>query len=162
MQIRNIFAGYRDLAAFGRGGETVETAAGRSPENSERAASSERPVAALAEILSRYDVTDISPTEFSEMTQRLYDAGTISEEELQRLAAIRHDLDIEGVEGDESIDLLEFYARKIERTQRTMTDSEDSPAAGRQLGPLLNRLDWVEKFALIQSAPDAIGLDALA
>jgi len=160
MQIRNIFAGYRDLAAFARGGEKVETAAGRSAENSRQTASSEKPIAALAEILSRYDVTDISPTEFSEMVQRLYDAGAISEEELQQLAAIRHDLDTEDVEADESIDLLEFYARKIERTRRTMSDS-DAPPAGRQLGPLLNRLDWLEKFALIQSAPDAIGLDAV-
>jgi len=162
MQIRNIFTGYRDLAAFARGGEMVETAAGQSPEDAERAAPCQRPVTALAEVLSRYDVTDITPTEFSEMVQRLYDAGAISEEELQRLAAIRHDLDIEDVEEDESIDLLDFYARKIERTRREMSDSDDSPAAGGQLGPLLSRLDWIEKFALIQSAPDAVGLDAVA
>ena len=34
----------------------------------------------------RYDVTDVSPTEFSEMIQKLFDSGTISQKELQQLA----------------------------------------------------------------------------
>ncbi|MHC4179561.1 MAG: hypothetical protein ACYSWU_18780, partial [Planctomycetota bacterium] len=116
---------------------------------------------AMAEILSRYDVTDISPGQFSKMVQKLFEAGTLSDNELQQLAAIRLDLDIDGVEADESIDLLEFYARKIKKLQSRLSDS-DAPAAERQqLSPLLHRLDWLEKFALIQSAPDAIGLNAV-
>ena len=115
----------------------------------------------MAEILSRYDVTDISPTEFSQMIQKLFEAGTLSEKELQQLAAVRLDLDLEGVEADESIDLLEFYARKVKKAQRQLSDS-DGPSDREQLGPLLGRLDWLQKFALIQSAPDAIGLNALA
>ena len=116
----------------------------------------------MAEILSRYDVTDISPAEFSKMIQKLFEAGTLSDNELQQLAAIRLDLDIDGIEADESIDLLEFYARKIKKLQNRLSDSDAPAADHQQLSPLLHRLDWLEKFALIQSAPEAIGLNALA
>jgi hypothetical protein len=96
------------------------------------------------------------------MIQRLFEAGTLSEQELQQLAAIRIDLDLEGVEADESIDLLEFYAQKIEKAQRRLSDADATAADRQQLGPLLLRLDWLEKFALIQTTPDVIGLDAVA
>ena len=163
MQVSSILAGYPDPTALGKRGETGEAAASRPAETVQLdAASAAGRAAALAEILSRYDVTDICPTEFSEMIQKLYEAGAISENELQQLAAIRLELDTEGVEADESIDLLEFYVDKIEKAQRRLEDSDDAPASRQQLGPMLRRLDWVQKFALIQSAPDAIGLDATA
>ncbi len=162
MQIPNVSAGYPDPAALSKGGETVEAAGSRPPKAGEiHAFSAGAGTTAMAEILSRYDVTDISPAEFSQMIQKLFEAGTLSEKELQQLAAVRLDLDLEGVEADESIDLLEFYARKVKKAQRQLSDSDD-PSDREQLGPLLGRLDWLQKFALIQSAPDAIGLDAVA
>ena len=114
------------------------------------------------EILARYDVTDITPREFSEMVQKLYETGTISETELQQLAVIRQDMDLEDLDPDESIDLMEFYVKKIEKAQRQFEDLDGPPQPHQQLTPLLRRLDWIEKFALVQSAPDAIGLDAVA
>jgi hypothetical protein len=162
MQIRNVLAGHPDTAALAKPSETGEPTAGQPPRADElHPSSAAGGAAAMAEILSRYDVTDISPTEFSQMIQKLFEAGALSEKELQQLAAIRLDLDLDGVESDESVDLLEFYARKIKKVQARWDDS-DGPAAGRQqLGPLLHRLDWLEKFAVIHSAPDAIGLDAV-
>lgn len=162
MQIHSIFAGHSDPAPLGRGTETGQPLGGRPPDAAESPAAAPGAATAVAEILSRYDVVDISPAEFSAMIQKLYDAGAISERELQQLAAVRLDLDGDGVESDESIDLLEFYADKIQKIQRRLSDSDDQPIGSQQLGPLLERLDWIEKFALIQSAPDAIGLDALA
>jgi hypothetical protein len=163
MQISNVLAGHPDPAALAKRGESVEAAAGRPPKAVGRqAVTSTASAAAMADILSDYDVTDISPAQFSEMIQKLFDAGTISQQELQQLAAIRLDLDLENVEADESVDLLEFYTRKIEKIQRGLSDS-DTPATGQQqLAPLLSRLDWLEKFALIQSSPEIIGLDAVA
>ena len=162
MHIPSIFAGYSDLAPFGKNKEAADAAGGRAPEAAEARGSTSATTAAAAEILSRHDVTDITPTEFSMMIQKLYEAGAISEGELQQLTAIRHDLDTEGVEPDESLDLLDFYTRRIREAERHLEDIDGQPASHQQLGPFLRRLDWLEKFALIQSAPDAIGLDAIA
>lgn len=163
MQISHVSAGYPDAAALAKWGETIEAAGGRAAKAVEpHAGLATGAATAMAEILSRYDVMDISPAEFSEMLQRLFEAGTLSENELQELAAIRLDLDMEGVEADESVDLREFYARRIKKLQRRLEDSDAPAADHQQLAPMLRRLDWIEKFALIQSAPEAIGLDALA
>lgn len=163
MQIRNVSADHPDPTTLAKPGDTGEATGSRPPKAGElHAFSATRETAALAEILSRYDVTDISPTEFSQMIQRLFGAGALSEKELQQLAAIRIDLDVDGVEADESVDLLEFYARKIKKLQSRLSDSDTPAADHQQLSPLLHRLDWLEKFALIQSAPEAIGLDAVA
>jgi acyl-CoA reductase-like NAD-dependent aldehyde dehydrogenase len=163
MQISNVLAGYSDPATMAKQGEAGEAAGARGLKAAEGHASPATGKAkAMAEILSRYDVTDISPAEFSRMIQRLFEAGTLSEQELQQLAAIRMDLDLDGVEVDESIDLLDFYAQKIEKLQRRLSDADTPGAGNQQLAPLLHRLDWLEKFALIQSTPDSIGLDAVA
>ena len=162
MQIRNVLAGHPDAAALAKPTETAEPTGSQSPQTEPQRTSSPAGAAAMAEILARYDVTDISPAEFSQMIQKLFEASALSQQELQQLAAIRLDLDLDGVESDESVDLLHFYARKIKKAQNRLSDS-DGPAADRQqLAPLLSRLDWLEKFAVIQSAPEAIGLDAVA
>ena len=163
MQISNVLSGYPDPTALGKRGETAQTAGARGSQTVElRGSTAAESSAALAEILSHYDVADISPAEFTEMIQKLYEAAAISDKELQQLAAIRHDLDTADIDPDESLDLLEFYAEKIEKLQRRLDESEGPSARRQQLGPLLRRLDWIEKFSLIQSAPDAIGLDAMA
>ena len=163
MQVSGISAGFSDPPALGKRAEMSEVAGRRTPRSVDvHVGSAVGPTAHLAQILSKYDVTDISPIELSEMIQKLYEAGTISENELQQLATIRHDLDTDGVEPDESIDLLEYYVEKIEKLQRRLDDADDPPGSHQQLGPLLRRLDWIQKFALIQSAPDTINLDAVA
>ena len=161
MQIRSVLAGHPDWTALGGGGDVGE-AAGRRPAESAPPHGPALKKSAAAEIISRYDVHSISPLEFSEMVQKLYEAGAISQTELQQLAAIRHDLDAEGLKPEESVDLLGFYVQQIESLQRRMDPSDGPPKNHEQLGPMLRRLDWVEKLALIQATPDAIGLDEVA
>ena len=162
MQIRNLSAGHPDPAGLAKQAETGEITGGPQPKAGQpHAAGATAETNAMAEILSRYDVTDISPAEFSRMIQKLFEAGAISDKELQQLAAVRLDMDLRDMEADESIDLLEFYARKITKAQRQLSDSDAPEADRQQLAPLLHRLDWLEKFALIQSAPHPIGLNAL-
>ena len=77
MQIPNVSAGYPDPAALAKGGEIVEAAGSRPPKAGEtHAFSAGAGTTAMAEILSRYDVTDISPVEFSQMIQELFEART--------------------------------------------------------------------------------------
>ena len=163
MQISQILSGLSDLTSAGK---KADAAAGPTGPKPPIGAGADRgtfqPTAAAAEVLARHDVTDITPLDFSKMIQDLYDAGAISQEELQQLTAIRHDLETAGYDPDESVDLLEFYAEQIEDAQRALKDG-DAPAGLRaQVAPLLSRIDWIEKFALIQAAPEAAGLNTLA
>ncbi len=163
MQISGVSAGYSDSMTLGWHAEAgLVPGEGEARLGDVQISSGNERTAALYEVLRKYDVTDITPTEFTEMLQKLYDTGAISESEMQQLAAVRLDMDTAGVEPDESISLLEFYAEKIEKTQRGLADrNDDEVIPGRQeLGPILRRLDWIEKLALIQSSPDSIGLDA--
>ncbi|MEE8450517.1 MAG: hypothetical protein V3R99_01345 [Thermoguttaceae bacterium] len=163
MQISNVSAGYSDPATIGRRGEAAEVDKNRSRQTAElKDATIAMPSVSLSEVLARYDVTDITPADFSGMVQNLFEIGAITTDELQQLAVVGHDLDIEGIDPDESINLIEFYTKKIEEMRREIEGLDGKPLPHQQLGPLLGRLDWIEKFALIQSAPDAIGLDTVA
>ncbi len=160
MQVNGVSSGYPDPTLPGRQAEPGQ--ASGAPGVEVQLGSSIGPSTVLAEILSKYDVTDITPMEFSAMVQKLYEAGAISENELQQLSAIRHELDAGGVDPDGSLDLLEYYVDKIEKLQRRFDPSEGQPPDAEQLGPLLRRLDWIEKFALVQAAPDTVGFSAVA
>ena len=160
MQIANVTAGYSDPATVGKRGDAIEALAGRALKTADlRTPSTAGGRSAAGAILARYDVTRISPTEFSEMIQKLRQADAVSESEFQELAAIRLDLESAGVKPDESVNLMDFYARKVKELQGKF-ENADAAAARQQLGPVLRRLDWVQKFATIQSNPGAVGLDA--
>ncbi len=162
MQINNILAGYHDPTTVSRRSESGETSAATTDATAKTSStSSANGNAALGEILSQYDVTNITPLEFSDMIHQLFNQGVIDENELQQLVAIRQDLDAAGVDNDEPVNLLEFYEERIEELQELREDDE-LPNADQQIAPLLRRLDWVEKFAVIQSAPDAAGINAVA
>jgi len=163
MQISNVSAGYSDPATISRRGDAGDVDKKHVPHAVERSdAATAEPSALLSEVLSRYDVTDITPMDFSSMVQNLFEIGAITTDELQQLAVVGHDLDVAGIDPDESVNLVEFYRDKIEKIQREREGAEGPPLPHQRLAPLQGRLDWIEKFALIQSAPDAIGLDTLA
>ena len=157
MQIQNILSGYTDPTT-NRHAEHLDAVAGRAagetgtPEPGPSLSTSQ----AARHVLKKFDVTEITPKQLSEMIQRLFDAGVITQQEFDQLAAIRLDLDTAGIEPDESVDLLQFYRDKVEEAHRRSEQAVATPDA------LRNRLDWIEKFALIQAAPGAFGLDAVA
>ncbi|MFH1920012.1 MAG: hypothetical protein ABIP48_09025 [Planctomycetota bacterium] len=123
--------------------------------------------AAFREILADYDVTRISPRRFSEMIRKLHDANLLSDQQFQELSLIRGDLDLDGVDSDESLNLVDFYLDKL---RDLGLSPEDLGGAGgslsasqvSQLAPLRHRLEWVEKLATVQSGTERDGLDALA
>ena len=162
MEIARISAGYPDTTTTDRHADASPAGMdGPSRTGPLQVSISAGTPAALSQILSRYDVTDITPGDFSEMIQKLFEAGAISDEELQQLAAVRHDLEVDGMDPDDSLDLIEYYARKIEKLQSRLEGTDGPPGPDEQLGPLLRRLDWIEKFALVQSSSGAFGLDAM-
>ncbi len=160
MQISNIISNLADPATWGKNNEA-------SPATGENALKSVQVQAqsnlstrkASTEILRKYNVTCISPDDFSQMIQKLYQAGALSEKDYQELSAVRGDLEKKGVEANEPINLLEFYSDKVSKAQKELGDTLDEAAGQQRLGPDMRRLDWLQKFAMIQANPDSAGLD---
>jgi len=159
MRISGILAGLSELAQQARREPIGPAGPIASPGQEARPVGVAASPAALRGVLARYDVTDISPRDFSEMIQRLYDAGAINDGQLQELAAVRLDLEQADVAPDESIDLLDFYARRIEKAQHRFGDGNG--ATRTQLAPLLRRLEWIEKLAVLHDTAGELGMDAL-
>ena len=160
MQISNVVTGLSDATTWGKKSETA-VKAGTSAIKSLDSLAQANPTAqkASVDVLRQYDITNITPDSYSQMIQKLYKAGAISEKDYQDLAAVRSDLDKAGIEPDESINMLEFCSDKLSKTQRNLSDSKDQPANQQSLGTDARRLDWMQKFAMIQANPDAVGLD---
>ena len=163
MQVNNIISGLSNAAALGNRNSTAAPGGqpGAATTTSVAPSGSTASNAALQSILSQYDVTNISPNEFSQMLQKLAAAGAVSPQELQQLSGVRGDLTAAGVEPDEATNLLDFYSKKIQNTQQH-TDDADAATQQQQLSPLLGRLGWLEKINSLKTQPDGAGLSALA
>jgi hypothetical protein len=163
MQISNVFSGLADPTSWGKKGETAV----QSSANALMSADSQvkvNPAAATksADILRQYDVTRISPEGFSQMVQKLYKAGVLTEKDYQELAAVRTELERAGVEPNEEINMLEFYSDKLSKAQKELGVTLEEAARQQSLAPDMRRLDWLQKFAVVQANPDAAGLDIAA
>ncbi|MGA2798869.1 MAG: hypothetical protein ABSE63_14925, partial [Thermoguttaceae bacterium] len=163
MQISNVISGLADPTTWGKKSETASKAGANAVKSIEsQVQASPALQKASVEILRHYDVTHITPEEFSQMVQKLHNAGALSEKDFQELSAVRGDLENAGVEPDESINILEFYSDKLGKAQKNLGSTLDDAARQQRLGPDLRRLDWMQKFAMIQANPDAVGLDMAA
>jgi hypothetical protein len=162
MQIRNILAGHSDPAPLGKRGEPVPAGGGPAP-TSEAVPTSARSInSAAAAVLAKYDVSDITPLEFTEMLQELHQTGALTREEYQELAAARVELESSGVGPDDPVDLLEFHRHLIDKLERRLEDAEKPQLVRQELRAARRRLDWIEKFAVVQDNPAAAGINALA
>jgi len=112
--------------------------------------------------MADYDLTRISPQRFSEMLDRLHKGGVLTDEEFTQLSQIRPDLDREGIDANESVDLLDLYSQRTQKLARQVNDQPGDAAGRASLTAAQRRLDWLQKLALVHSSPDSIGLDALA
>lgn len=154
------------LEHLGKRSQTDETGRSR-PGETPATATSTPSTAAIREIAARYDLTCISPQEFSEMIRRLHEAGALTDQEFQELSQIRVDLDQEHVDPDKSLNLIEFYLARLRKLggpiEGMLCAGESTPAgASSEAAAARRRLQWLEKFAAIQAAPERFGLDAQA
>jgi hypothetical protein len=142
-----------------------ESAKGAASETSTASESPASATAALRRIVAQYDVTHISPREFSTMIGQLHEAGALSDGQFQELSQIRADLDLQEVDPDEPLNLVDFYVDKLRELLEAPDDSavsESAPPAaerGPQIASAQRHLQWLEKFAAIQSSADAVGVD---
>ena len=123
--------------------------------------------ASLRQIVSHYDMRSISPREFSEMAQQLFDAGAISEDQFNELAAVRLELDRGMHEPDAPLDLIEVLEDKLRSQQKQQEqlaaagEKNRLPAAGQAMKVTLRQLDWLRKFEIVGSGAYGEGVDAL-
>ncbi len=161
MQIKSLLTGRPDPTAFARN-EPAEPAKGKRPASALGDVGSPNPRDdALRSIVAEYSVTEISPRAFSEMLQRLRQAGALSEKDLQELAAVRADLDQAGVGADDEIDLVRFYSDRVRKAEQLAAQSGDK-TSGQDADRLRTRLAWLSKFAILQSSPEPSRIDAAA
>jgi hypothetical protein len=118
--------------------------------------------AAMREIVSQYDMTDITPNQFSNMIQQLRAKGAISQQDLQELSTIRIDLETAGIGPDETVNLQEFYQQRLASAQGDAAGQSDPAAAQANVQSLASRLTWIQKFAAVRSGDGAAGLNAVA
>jgi hypothetical protein len=160
MKVPNILSGMSDLASRAKRTDSdAATAAGATA-----AANSAVPptaAAAMREIVSRYDMTDITPNDFSSMIQQLYAKGAVSAKDMQDLSSIRADLEAAGVTADQSVNLQEFYQQRLGKAKADAAQSPD-PAAAANIQSLAARMTWVQKFAAVRQAGDTAGVNAVA
>jgi hypothetical protein len=162
MQINTVRNGlYPDPAAPGARSEPIEAMGQRPATTGELSGSPATNTSALREILAEYDVKDITPREFSEMLHKMRKSGVVAEDQLKDLSQIRMDLDRDGIDPDESINLVDYYADKL-RGQPLGSDATTQSGNAPSPEALKRRLDWLEKLALVQSSPDDAELDAVA
>lgn len=143
-----------------RGGDTLSGADGSTtPLLGDRTASS-----VARQILETYDVTHITPRQFSEMLQRMREAGLISEADFNELVKIRNDLNEAGVEPDEVVDLLAFYRKRLQRLE--LWGGEEDQATLNTIKEMWQkRLEWLEKVATARQtgvSSLALGMSAVA
>ena len=161
MQINSLSSRTVGLPTLPRGNDTAEAiGSGQAETTADSGASTSSP--AFRQILSQYDVSSISPRQFSEMLTKLHQSGTISDQQYQNLSQIRTDLDQSGVQPDEDVNLVKFYSQKLSQTQKSAA-SPTTGAAGQpqSLNTTQARLDWLRKVSTIQSDP-ASGIDSMA
>jgi hypothetical protein len=166
MQIANIFSRQSDPTKLGRRNEAVEPAGKQSSGSSSvQAASAAGTADAMRQILSQYDVTNITPRAFSEMLQKMNQAGALPDKDYQELSLVRVDLDHEGIGPDERVNLVDLYTQKLRKFREDLNDfqKEATSLESRQAmeAPIRRRLDWLQKFATIQASPNAVGVNAV-
>ncbi|MGO8688977.1 MAG: hypothetical protein ACLQLG_05030 [Thermoguttaceae bacterium] len=160
MQINSVLGGLPDATSLAKGRTSAAVSAASASVAGAPPTVLNSNSAAVRAILAKYDVTDITPNEFSQMVQSLYSAGALSAKNLQDLGGIRTDLLASGVGADDSLNLVDYYSDKIADAKSQMTAA--TPAAQQQqLAPLVQRLDWVEKFQTLKDEPQG-GVSALA
>jgi hypothetical protein len=161
MQISSLLSKYLDTSPTSKRPETIQPADNAQPTDTPASSSSAATARTLRDILSQYDITNISPRGFSEMLQSLRKAGAIDEQQFRDLSAIRGELDQAGIDPNEPTNLLRFYAEKVDEAQ-TAGEKANSPDAQTLIADMQRRLEWLKKLTTVQTATQSVGLDSLA
>ena len=125
------------------------------------------PVKPSTERIAGYDVHEISPREFSELIEKLYDSGAISRAEFDELKRVRHELDADGFDPSEALDLLVIFKDKLARlgaepvTDEASLRGNTSEEQNAEAALARQHVNWIYRLAAMQSGRST-SIDALA
>ena len=160
MKVPNVFSSVSNVTSQAKA--DAKPAANTVSATAASAAQQPSAAAAMRAIVSQYDMTDVTPNDFTNMIQQLYAKGAISAKDMQELSSIRGDLEAAGVGADQSVNLQEFYEQRLTAAQAEVVGSPDSDAAQSNAQAVGARLGWVQKFAAVRQAGGAAGVNAVA
>jgi hypothetical protein len=158
----------------GLGGSAIGSPGKKQPERELAAVPSTRSSTNLSapasaefrDVLSHYDVHNISPREFSELVTKLKETGAISESDYQELALVRLELDQQGLDPDGPLDLVKHLEERLQTEENELRklETDQSQPIDRQqaLRDTLRQIEWVQKFDLVNRAADYQPLDSFA
>jgi hypothetical protein len=156
MQVTNLLSRYLDKSPINRRSESADAAGSQQPVDiPQNLLSPGKSTQAAQEVLANYNVNQITPRQFSQMLQALREIGAISEQQFQDLSTIRAELDAQGIEPDEEVDLVKFCEDRL-------ADAREVNAEPALVTAMEKRLESLRKFALIQSAPEMAGWNSFA
>lgn len=121
------------------------------------------------QILAKYDVTDITPSQFSQLIGELRSAGAINDSDVQELSAIRFELDRAGYAPDDKLNLVDLFKNRLSSLQNASADaasgsddSDQTPAQRQQsITTTKRQIDWLQKFATVHSDSTAETVNTL-
>jgi hypothetical protein len=168
MDIAGIWQSLRGAAPSEVASQAEKSTEALAPPRSERNAATLSPEAQekLRDILARYDVTNISPRDFSQLIAELKESGAIGDADQEVLAQVRLELDRGGLDPDELVDLTQILEQKLQTQERDLRRQEEKQGApidrSAALHETLRQIDWISKFALLHRAGDYQPLNAVA
>lgn len=165
MKINSLFSGYSDPTSLTKLLDPASSSSGKTAESPSGSPATVQPSAdVIRGIVSRYDLTNMTPQQLSEMLQALHTAGALNDQQLKDLSAIRTDLDLKGVKSDEPVNLLDYVNKRLADLQKNLEDAEGSPDQAPQADSLetVSRwMAWLQKIATVQASPEAAGVNAV-
>jgi hypothetical protein len=125
---------------------------------------------AVQRILAEYDLHDITPREFSELTGRLYDSGAISDADRALFSVLRRELDDAGIDADESVDLFALVEDRLAQLRNAAEDNDFNGSAtdseikqlAQQTALTLSQFDWLVKLDTVRQLGDSATVDERA
>ena len=120
----------------------------------------------LDDILKDYDLTSITPSQLTEMLDRLKSADVISAPEHQQLSQLRTELDSQGIKPDEPFDLLGYLANKLKQQQDQLAEAQRSgdsaqlASVAASLGLTKDQSGWLSKLQAARNERPTGGLNA--
>lgn len=166
MQVNSLLSGYPDPTGLSKvlGGADA-TAARKNDKAGDVSAVGQVSTETIRNIVSKYDLSNITPKQLTEMLQSLHSAGALTDQQLQDLSQIRTDLDLQGVDSNEPVNLLQRYSERLKDLQKKMEEASEDPSTtapqAETVGAVQRWLSWLQKIATVQASPENAGVDAL-
>jgi hypothetical protein len=161
MNVSNVIGGLRSAASrlTHNGGLNIKAA--QRAVTAELQARLAAPAAAARQVLSQYDMTNITPNNMANLVQQLSAKGAISPKDAQQLAAIPGELQNAGVGPNDSVNLLQFYQEQLSKVQSTAAQSP-SAAADTSVSQLIGRMQSLARLAAARYPGGQGGVNAVA